>query len=621
MPDGECSANKQSFEDLSEIARDIDPQTHLPYAPLPVLQAAHWAAADLKARINAHENASADESAVEDQDTSELGLAISTEALANISARSTRRITSRGRLSSAALSVPGFRTPPRTADAANSSASIASAASAFGLGNPSDHAIYHPIPGDDTFRSGAGGLLFQPTAVTATSPIPGIPGIPDLCGPTNGSGDNEDGGKKRAPPQGENSFFGLSATSKTALQIAARTPDPTYGLCGAPTTLAERWSKTEPFRFSVEFWGVDQLAEKERLYSTTHFHAGSYWNVYVQTIRKKDKGTQLGIYLHRQSKTEGFPPPSCPPVAMQNEVEEAYEGISRSTQAERRREGVLEGYGQASAPAAGTRDRGREGRSMSEGGSDRTVIARRGRSNDYANDRDGLHRYDDQRAVLPRTGSVAANLGAETLSRSLGPAGSSANLATSYGSPSTGLLHQSLRSPNNGEVSASRHRAQPSSISSTSAVLGLGTSSRAAMHRASTSTDMRRTSSSLEDDPQATYRDARRVTKAYFSITCASALGTALIRFSSSPDSFTLSQSWGWKSSALRSEEYLASSSARGLDGGAEAHMVDLQGLDGPDGVKGWHGMLLDPPASIGLEPREIGGSGSLRATVVVGII
>lgn len=49
--------------------------------------------------------------------------------------------------------------------------------------------------------------------------------------------------------------------------------------------------------------------------------------------------------------------------------------------------------------------------------------------------------------------------------------------------------------------------------------------------------------------------------------------------------------------------------------------MVDPQGLDGPDGVKGWHGMLLDPPASIGLEPREIGGSGSLRATVVVGII
>lgn len=85
--------------------------------------------------------------------------------------------------------------------------------------------------------------------------------------------------------------------------------------------------------------------------------------------------------------------------------------------------------------------------------------------------------------------------------------------------------------------------------------------------------------------------------QAYFSITCASALGTALIRFSSSPDSFTLSQSWGWKSSALRSEEYLAVAPAPAVDS---------------EGALGWVGEI----------PTGEGGSrGSLRATVVVGVI
>jgi hypothetical protein len=493
---------------------------------------------------------------------------------------------------------------------------MSTAAATFGLGGTADGAVYHPIPGDDTFRSGAGGLLFQPTAITVTSPIPGIPGIPDLCGPA-GSGDNEEGGKKRAPPQSENTFFGLAASSRTAAQIAAAfVPDPTLPL----TVQAERWSKTEPFRFSVEFWGVDKLAEKERLYSTTHFHAGSYWNVYVQTIRKKDKGTQLGIYLHRQSKGEGFPPASCPPLAMQNEVEEGYEDIAREARAEAqaRREGVLEGYGQASTLASGTRDRGREGRSMSEGGSERTVQARRGRSIDHAGDREGGMRYEDQRADLPRTGSVTAGLDVHGLSRSFGQGHAQAlSLGSSYGSPSTGLLSQSLRASAADANVPSRHRAQPSSISSTSAVLGLGTSARTIAHRSNTSADMRRASSGVDDDPQATYRDSRRVSKAYFSITCASALGTALIRFSSSPDSFTLSQSWGWKSSALRSEEYLASSTSREAD--EHVQVADFQGVEGQDGVQGWSGMLMKP--SIGADGREAGGAGSLRATVVVGII
>ena len=83
--------------------------------------------------------------------------------------------------------------------------------------------------------------------------------------------------------------------------------------------------------------------------------------------------------------------------------------------------------------------------------------------------------------------------------------------------------------------------------------------------------------------------------QAYFSISCCSAVGTALLRFSSTPDTFSISQSWGWKSSALRSEEYLSSS------GGAER-------LE--DGVLGWVG-----------DAGQAVEAGSLRATVVMGVV
>ncbi|CDS00050.1 hypothetical protein [Sporisorium scitamineum] len=73
----------------------------------------------------------------------------------------------------------------------------------------------------------------------------------------------------------------------------------------------ERWSGYEPMRVGVEFFGIDKLQEKQRLYSPTFFYAGSVWNLYIQVV-KKVKGIQLGIYLHRQSLMEQLPPPSAP---------------------------------------------------------------------------------------------------------------------------------------------------------------------------------------------------------------------------------------------------------------------------------------------------------------------
>ncbi|EMD41546.1 hypothetical protein CERSUDRAFT_110100 [Gelatoporia subvermispora B] len=89
--------------------------------------------------------------------------------------------------------------------------------------------------------------------------------------------------------------------------------------------------------------------------------------------------------------------------------------------------------------------------------------------------------------------------------------------------------------------------------------------------------------------PQQPYRDPRTEVCAYFTIACASATGASLTRFTSSPDEFRVSQSWGWKSSSLRTEEFMEV---------------------GPDG---------EPIAAAAGVPaaREV----SLRATVVLGVV
>ncbi|KAG8951623.1 hypothetical protein FRC04_005911 [Tulasnella sp. 424] len=55
--------------------------------------------------------------------------------------------------------------------------------------------------------------------------------------------------------------------------------------------------------------------------------------------------------------------------------------------------------------------------------------------------------------------------------------------------------------------------------------------------------------------PHSPYRDPRQSLKAYFSISCPSATGASSTKFSSSPDVFNVTQSWGWKSS--KAEEWI----------------------------------------------------------------
>ncbi|KAG8906224.1 hypothetical protein FRB99_007371 [Tulasnella sp. 403] len=99
----------------------------------------------------------------------------------------------------------------------------------------------------------------------------------------------------------ERNFFGLALNGRrTAEDIVAEMDE----------GRVNRWTETEPCRFSVEFWGVESLKPSHRLYSNTVWCMGSLWNVYVQIVRKK--GLQLGVYLQRQSFVDSIPPHSVP---------------------------------------------------------------------------------------------------------------------------------------------------------------------------------------------------------------------------------------------------------------------------------------------------------------------
>ncbi|KAJ7642289.1 hypothetical protein B0H17DRAFT_1105061 [Mycena rosella] len=77
--------------------------------------------------------------------------------------------------------------------------------------------------------------------------------------------------------------------------------------------------------------------------------------------------------------------------------------------------------------------------------------------------------------------------------------------------------------------------------------------------------------------PPAPYRDPRPSVSAYFTISCASATGASQTRFASAPDVFSVSQSWGWKSSSLRTEEYIDVGEAEGRPSGIRGREVSLR--------------------------------------------
>ena len=164
---GVLGLTAQTFDDLSTIANDIDATTSMPYSPLPVLQAAHWSAADLKSRILSHERSGG---SIPTEESFELGLTQSSSEIASVLA-SRRRLTPRSRATSSSTTSSQYHI---------STASLMSSVTAF----VETRNRYYPVPSDDTHRIGAGGLLLLPTP----SNPHGISGLPDF-GPVDYSTD------------------------------------------------------------------------------------------------------------------------------------------------------------------------------------------------------------------------------------------------------------------------------------------------------------------------------------------------------------------------------------------------------------------------------------------------
>ncbi|CED84014.1 BTB/POZ-like [Phaffia rhodozyma] len=585
-----------TFEELSYISSDICPFTQLPYAPLSVLQTSLWEHQELKSKIlsspsaqagalspvastTATATASTSNPSSTEQADAELGISLITKNIARQLTRLVEKETRRQRRRSrsetrsrsgttsspvfkgnsplaqvdpldtsfglrvpAILSMGSQRQPSTPMSGSSISYGLSTSPTSFPGKTPllSQEVItYYPVPQDDTQRLGEYGGFIPLEGPALSFTLSGA--VPDMGPPLSmtdasfAARAKKDGIAGGAPMR-EEDFFGIGSSQRTGRDIvdARRKYSDATGTGDQDNAEDEaRWTKYEPFRFSVEFWGVDGLKEKQREYSRTVFYAGSYFNVYVQTIRKKDRQIQLGIYLHRQSMLEPLPTPSAPPVSP------SPPSLLTPSQPSYQLSTVV------SPPSSRTINFSSSAPS----------------NNTYTNihaSASASHLMLNHDVHIPLVRSIT------------GPG-------------------QSLPSTPSMQRRPSSLGAGPSSLSSNGS-----NSSRALPNNMDNQVTL---GAPLSKTPTETFKDPRKVVKTYFSISCPSALGTALTRFSSAPDYFTVSQSWGWKSSSLRSEEYLS--------------VLPDNKEDSPDdGVLGWTG-VVDTSRRMH----------SLRATVVLGLV
>ncbi|KNZ78178.1 hypothetical protein J132_01703 [Termitomyces sp. J132] len=254
--------SNMTMDDLIYISRDISPTTNQPFVPLATIQASLWTQSVLRHHITVRPVSS----------QSQPGL------------------------------VPSSSSRDKELGVIQTGADILIAA-----GNPAnDSKIYFSVPGNSFVRIGdnrgdfngiadGGSLsmdqLFSSNTLTL-SPLPSSPTL-ESAGVTVANG----------ALTTEAEFFGLRPS------IYAHSP----AIASDPKGQSQ-WSTYPPCRFAVEFWGLDSLKEKSRLFSHTIWYAGSMFNTYIQIVRKKGQ-VQLGIYLHRQSSIEPIPPSSAPTLS------------------------------------------------------------------------------------------------------------------------------------------------------------------------------------------------------------------------------------------------------------------------------------------------------------------
>ncbi len=521
-----------SFSELSAIAEDVSPSTGTRFVPEPVLQKALWTGMEFRNTISSSDMRPVDPALLADDSQEPLptGLTPREDALCDLHLASDleefrQDFFAGTSLPSSSNGDSSFRSPRGLRRGETPSSITGSPGAKSGMRRPSNMNLgseflagglskkamldkrYFPVPTDDTLRLGDS-LGSLPSAVfhmregvnsldysaylsdTAGATI-GASGLAALKDPFTLSvpstrrahlfGSRANGGADGHKSLAD--YFGIADASRTGRQLAEKSAaacgpqnDATANVSftaphfsmddhihsqgdndneaaakssdtGKQEDDREMWLPYEPMRIGVDFWGVDKLPERNRLYSPTFFYAGSLWNLYVQTIRKP-KGVQLGIYLHRQNPAEPLPPASAAPS-------------------------------EAAAAAANTAATGMNPR-VSAPSLDQLL-------NESLNlNPAGLH--SDTIGGTPR--------------QSRGAYGSSLSGAGGSGDE------------------------QPPTIPPVM--------------------------------PAMPYRDPRKGIRAFFSIHCPSPFGNAMTRFSSGPDQFTLSQSWGWKSSSLLGTVYLA---------------------------------------------------------------
>lgn len=365
----------------------------------------------------------------------------------------------------------------------------------------------------------------------------------------------------------------------------------------------ERWSGYEPMRVGVEFFGIDKLQEKQRLYSPTFFYAGSVWNLYIQ-VAKKAKGIQLGIYLHRQSLMEQIPPPSAP-TQLESEL---VSGLS--TESSRPVESTGPRLSQRNANGSNTprgrfegqdaANSSRNSRPAQQSASRTSIFAAPTVDEAVAGEGDGSF-FDTSftspvragghgNAASQNAGSTLTLPSGRTATRVWGQTGGSPIRASVHDPFAATLAHanDAEGSLQSAEGSATATAAPLASLSSladfglglmsqpslASNYFGASSSASASAHGDTGASRASQPPSSQQPAqpqrppivslypggpsvyqtcplPSIPYRDPRKELRAYFSIHCPSPLGTALTKFSSGPDKFKNSQSWGWKSSSL----------------------------------------------------------------------
>ena len=283
-----------------------------------------------------------------------------------------------------------------------------------------------------------------------------------------------------------------------------------------------RYTEFPPFRFCVELPHPRFLQEKNKIYSRTMSYAGSLWNIYIQKLQSTGN-VQLGIYLHRTNEENGKS--ATGPGGRWGEKRET----ERDIDAAYRRLNWKRLKRHYHPPD--TRKYLSNPNSARLSGDDTDGSSRAGAQEHYRHSAEELRDHPRQ-TILAKHDTVG-----------------SYKSRHSVHSSTSSLSRSTLQMPSSGEhLDLSQAEA-------------ISTSSPTTADAASESDD---------DDPRISYPDPtnskskaclpayidnRPTVRTYFKIFSPSKGGRMLNVFESAPDTFNFSQSWGWKSTTLMSDD------------------------------------------------------------------